>query len=458
MTLNDLHKVSFLSLIVLVFFALYFYLVGYKENIPVYIECMRAIFTLHYLGLMFMATRMNLSNELVYSILFLSFIGLSYTLFYWRLSATGSFYGSSFDSYFYMDCATKFNDMPIWEYWQKVLTSSNANLDDLGFTTIMYIIAKPFGKNYIAVINVLILCNSFIYIAGVKCFNKLSMIIFDGDDRRAMAATLLWAGFTRLITTSAGGAKEVFFTTFVIIAMYNIYKYKLNSSIAQLITTVLFITICLFFRFAICYALVLSFICIVISNEQNRKTVVKGGFVLILFTVPLLTFFLPLLIGTSLEHVLWVTGNRMGNTGGGSFTRLIFPPLTLLFGPLPNLDRLNGMGFSYSYSLFLKDFLSVFFLSNFVKIVREYNYRYYPIIVFVFCNMLMLIVAGVTLDVRYHITYLPFFFLICMAPVGSRISIAKLFVICVFICTVVFFYSSRSFSVENNKNGSFMLR
>lgn len=456
MSISDLNKVSLYSLLALIFFAIYFYLVGYKEEIPLYMEVMRVVITLHYCSLLYAALRIKMSKELLYLWIFLSFVLISLGLQYWRIAETKEIFGDSADSYTYMYYVTKYNHYSLPDFWHALLheKSHPFNVDDLGFTTIIYFLAKPFGRDYQTIAGVLILCNAVTYVIGIGCFHKLSEKLV-GDDKRALAATILWAGFSHLITTSAGGAKEVFFLTFIIIAMYSIYRYKEKPTLLRLISAILLISINYFFRYAICGALVFSLICIIIVNEQNKRTIVKSAFFAILFTFPILTFLLPLITGgITLEHILWVTGNRMDSMQGSFLTKLIVPPFALLFGPFPNLDRMNSSGFLYAYSLFLKDFLSIYFLSSFVQIIKAYKYEYYPILTFVFCNMLMLIVAGVSLDIRYHLTYIPFFFLICMVPheYGVNKTLKTYIFLC--LCIVIYAYAHRQFEEEHIQSKS----
>lgn len=445
MDIIELKRTMWITVFIFIVFALYFYVVGYKENIPVYMECMRVAFTVCYCYTICLAVRLQISKTLFFSYLFFSFLLLSIVLLNSRLYSGDKLFGNTKDAYFYMSSAIKWNGLGLNDYWTWLLKYTGANLDDLGFCSIMYFVVKPFGNDTVSIATFLILINSIIYIIGVYYFFKLCIILLK-DENKVYIATALWAGFTRLVTTSAGGAKEVIFTALIILAMYHIYEYKERHTTFSLAKALLFICTCLFFRFAICYALILSLLTIVFTNENNKRTIIKLAFFLLLFSGTILSVLLPILTGMSFEHIQWVTGNRMSRVRADSLTMALFPSLSLFLGPFPNMDRTNITGFMYGFSLLLKDFISPYFISAIYGIIRNFSYQFYPLLVFIICNLMMLLVSGVTLDIRYHITYMPFFFLLVMAPYKFIFKGYKYYVILSMIVIVIGIYSTRILS------------
>lgn len=445
MDITELKRTMWITVFIFIVFALYFYAVGYKENIPVYMECMRVVFTVCYCYTIYLAVRLQISKTLFFSYLFFSFLLLSIALLNCRLYSGDRLFGDTQDAYFYMNSAIRWNKLELYDYWTRLLRYSNIKLDDLGFLSIMYFAVKPFGNDTASIATFLILINSIAYIVGVYYFFKLCSILLQ-DEHKVYIATALWAGFTRLVTTSAGGAKEVVFTTLIILAMYHIYKYKERHTAFSLTKALLFISTCLFFRFAICYALVLSLLTIIFTNENNKRTIIKLAFFVLLFSGAILSILLPVLTGISFEQIHSVTESRMSRVRGNSLTMVLLPPLSLFLGPFPNMDRTNIAGFMYGFSLLLKDFVSPYFISAIYGIIRNFSYQFYPLLVFIVCNLMMLLVSGVTLDIRYHITYIPFFFLLVMAPYKFIFKGYKYYIILLMVVIVTGLYSMRVLS------------
>lgn len=445
MSIIKLKRTVWLTLCVFILFALFFYLAGYKETIPLYMEYMRGIFTIVYCYTLYIAINQRVSQPLFFCYLFVSFYLLSIILQYTVFYETNTLFGDARDSYSYIAYGIKYRNLGLTDYWEKILI--NYNFDDLGFFTILHFCALLLGRDPVSIANFLVLINSLIYIIGIHFLYRLTMILYD-DEQRARLATGLWAGFSTLVTSNAGGEKEVVFTAIIVIAMYSIYAYKKAPSGLKLLRALFFISLCLFFRFAICYALSLSLLVIVFTNENNKKAVLKLAFLGILFSSFILSFLLPLLTGISYEHILTVTDRRMAKTQVGTLAATFFSSISTILGPFPNMDRTNSKGFMYGFALLLKDFLSPYFISAFYSIIRNYSYRFYPILTFIVCNLMLVLVGGVALDIRYHVTYIPFFFLLVLVPHDFIFKGYKYCIILLVIVFVISVYSHRKFSKE----------
>lgn len=444
MEIGRLKQVLWLTVMIMVIFALYYYMVGYRERIPEYMEYVRWGLMVSYVVMIYWAIHRTLSRPVFWVISFLLFWGLSVIIQTCYLDATHLVF-AGVDSWSYMEFATRYHQLDVWSYWKQLLWSGKFNVDDLGYSTWVYMVAKIVGSNTLAIAYMLMLLNSIAYVVGLFFFDKLGRLVLQ-DAWRAEVATGLWGGFSFLIVTNAVGLKEVLFTTLIIMAMYTIYRYKQRPSWGRLITSLLSIGLTYFFRYAICFALLLSLIVIVITTEQNRKRVIWLMLIAIVFTMPLLSILLPLLMNKSLDDVMATADYRVGRTGASAIQSLLFPILALFFGPFPNLDRTNQYGFMYGFALLFKNLLSPFFLSAIYWVIRRTAYRYFPLVVFVCCNMLMLIVSGVSADMRYHITYIPFFFLLTLWPGGKRVQSIPYWVYVGIIIAIVFMYATRSVS------------
>lgn len=441
-----------------ILFALYFYLVGYKEEIPKYMEYMRGVITIGYCSVIYMSMDRKISQQLFFAYLFISFLLMSFSLQQVTLYATNTIYGEANDSYTYLNIGIKYKELGLADFWTRILKFSNANLDDLGFTTVLHFCAKLFGRDTVSIATFLLLVNSVMYIIGTYYFYRLCIMVLD-DEYRARIATGLWAGFSTLITTNAGGLKEVIFTAIIVVAMYHIYVYKKSPVLPHLLRALFFICLCLFFRFAICYALVLSLLTIIFTNENNKRTVIKVAFLGILLSGFILSLILPVLTGTTYEHVLNVADNRYAKIKSSSFlVSTLLPYISMSLGPFPNMDRIDGKGFMYGFALFLKDFVSPYFISSIYGIIHNYSYRFYPILFYIVCNLIMLPISGAALDIRYHITYIPFFFLLVMAPYNFIFKGYRYYAIMLTVVLIISFYSTRKLHISSWRSSSEIIR
>lgn len=442
MEIVRLKQVLKLASSIILLFAIFFYIIGYKEQIPFYMEVLRYLLMGVYIATIGWTLNKTFTRRTLFFVLFILFLLVSIIIQSCYLDSTHLIF-AGVDSWSYVNYAIRYNDLDLWNYWSKLLRSGGFNVDDLGYSTWVYIVAQPFGTNSLAVAYALMLANSVAYIVGVIYFRKLCCILLK-DERRVNAATGLWGGFSFLIVTNAVGLKEVLFTTVIIIAVYSIYKYKQRPSIIRFLGSLCCISLTYFFRYALCFALIVSLIVAAITTERNRKTILRLASVAVLITMPILSILLPFVMDTSLEAVIATADARMGSTDASASQRLLFPILTTFFGPFPNVDRTNAYGFMYGFALLLKNLLSPFFLSGVYVIVRRYVHDYFPLLVYIFCNILMLIVSGVTADMRYHITYMPFFFLLLFIPGCRNISRSLYWLYVVAIIAIIFVYTTRA--------------
>jgi hypothetical protein len=448
MSIVTLRHIMRLIICAFILFALYFYLVGYKEEVPNYMEYMRGIITIGYCTVIYMSMNRNISRQVFFTYLFVSFYLLSVILQYSMIHAAHRLFGFSSDAYTYIAYGMNYRDLGILDFW-KVILSTN-RIDDLGFNTIVFWCAKICGRDALSIANLLIFLNSIIYIIGVYYFYQLCVTLLD-DKHRARIATGLWAGFSTLIITNASGVKEVIFTAIIVIAMYCIYKYKESPTRSNLLRALLFIGLCILFRFVICYALVLSLLTIIFTNENNKKAILIFFFSGILFSSAILSLLLPTLTGYTYEQIVKGTDIIQGRIHAISnvFTASLYPTVSTFLGPFPNINRTNMGGFMYGFALLLKNFFSPYFLSAIYSIIRNCSYRFYPILVYITGNLMLVLITRSALDIRFHITYIPFFFLLIFIPQKFIFKGYKYYIILLLIIVIISVYAARGRTTFN---------
>lgn len=79
-----------------------------------------------------------------------------------------------------------------------------------------------------------------------------------------------------------------------------------------------------------------------------------------------------------------------------------------------------------------------------ITIIRTYDYRKYPLLVYFLTSAMMLILSFVAFDMRYQITLFPLMMpLIAYAIQNVRLKKGMFFMYCLFVIGLVFFYNAR---------------
>lgn len=418
---------------------LFYSFVGYKEKIPTYMFGMRSLLAIFSFSAVIVAVKSRVDFFLLQKFYTICIVLLIFLLRFLFVSSGEDFLGPSYDSYAYLSFGSSFSTLSYPSFLDK-LVSIGYNRDDYGFFSIVYWVAQFVNDRYsiatiLVVFNVLLLYNSAIYLyklgVMVGLINKVAQIV-----------SVVWLTFPFLIITIACGLKEVVFCSIIIFAMYHIYVYKVESRIISFLYALLFIVCTYFFRTAIALMLVLSFFVCVVINENNKKVIIF----FCAFSVMLMNILLPYvigLVGVDSESVFAIAEARMSAKESSGSISMFLPYVASFFGPFPNMNRTDSYGFMHSYGLFLKCSLSFFFLYGVWYKLKKIDIRWIPIIVFIFCNIVMLIIAGTTLDMRYHITYIPFFFLLAFDTMQVY-KYKYYFFYMIFVLLLVFIYNTRA--------------
>ena len=151
--------------------------------------------------------------------------------------------------------------------------------------------------------------------------------------------------------------------------------------------------------------------------------------------------FFQSIFGISLEDVLTVSENRIGEDNkAGWYIQF----LSAFCGPFPNYSRAVQYGIISSFALQLKCLLNFFALYAIYTILRRGDYRYYWIVLFFIMGMVMVSVAAVSLDMRYHVTFFPALILLTGYGLEKIESNKLLFALySIFLVAIIFVYNSR---------------
>jgi hypothetical protein len=386
------------------FFLFFFIATGHYENNPVYMMVLQIIFAFAFFVVLYFSYTLRLNIWVVLFLVFLYSTILSFILRFSWSEFNGNPFGIGGDNLKYHALAIRtMRKDP--SYFIKHLTNQYANIDDYGFPFILYIIYSIAGSEN-AGLFLALLVNAFVIALSTYYLYKILVFLNNRDNKSCFWAAC-WGFFPYLTASSAEQVKQNFFCLFVIASFYYMIKYKKYRRAPSLILCIVSIVCCYFFRMAIPVMIVISFIIFLFSNYENRKKVLFVLFAFLIAGLIFLNIIFLYIFPFSLAHILWVTGNRISHTGMNSSIMWLVLILSAFIGPFPNFNSNGMVEILYNSGILFKMLASFPLLVGTWHIIRSYNYRYYAIIAYIGMGIIMVFLSGVSLDLRYQITFYP---------------------------------------------------
>jgi len=365
-------------------------------------------FTFLYYSSKFKSISQIIISILIYNLFFASVLRIIFYHYY------GLPFGEAVDSYSYDFLGEKFHNQSLSYYWHH--NNEAFNIDDFGYSSFIILVYKLFTPDFGR--EILILINSILTATSAYVlYRTLSLLNF--SHKEACIGCGLWGYFPFLFVTSAVGLKENIFCSIIICAIYYIHSYKRKKTLKKFLLTLLLIAATFFFRFAIALMLVIYFTITYLSNKSNASRmlwlILSGA---ILMTV-IGSVILVAITGISIEQVLATAAwrnDQMGNEVSGQSIQI----LSALIGPFPNFTRSVQYGIYHSCGLLFKDLMSFFCLHGIISTITQKNYTFYGPSCYYLMGLLMLVVGGVALDMRYAITFYPAFIILLLYGLQKR--------------------------------------
>lgn len=433
---------KFLLIMIPVYFlmALYYYVSGYKGNVPEY-SLYGMFFAGVFYSVMIVLSFNGMSRRNLILINTILFLLVVYAIRYMYAEFDAGVYGPSDDPYKYMNAIKLNGHLSYGVFLKKVLDTGLVGVDDMGYYSIMYFVYRIYPDESFLV-NGLILLNTVLLVVSCNYVYRLQYM-FAPSHFLSSLTTVLWGASPFLVLTCSNGLKEIFFTTIVIISVYYIYKYRQTKDLRALAGFFIPCFLCIFFRTAVFYLLLLTFIVSITINEKNKYAYRWALIFVILFISILVPIIIEMIFGFSFDDFMAVTNYRNETAAKGeSEMAKLLPYIAAFTGPFPILDRAGGYAQMYSMAPFIKDIFAFFFIVAFVKLFKEASVKYMPMLVYILFTLVMLVTSGVTLDLRYHITYIPFFFVISVTYARKSSLWLSFYIFILFV--FIYLYGTRS--------------
>lgn len=348
------------------------------------------------------AYKNDISKVFLYTLLF-QFICSLILKSEFILFAESSHGPSADDGILYLEYAKKGANLRPQKFIDYVSDTQWNNIDDYGFLFYLRAICKIFPD--ILVPYVLLFLNAFYISLGAVVLFRTMLLIDGTNPGSASLATSVFSSFLFFVNSSAVGLKEDLFVPIICFAIYHMVSYYKRKRIINIIYLSFWIALTAFFRLSITLILVVTFIIGFISSKKNKKTIVFLFISSMLISPFLIDFILKNFLGVSLEFVLKVADTRYGQTVSDTTFKKIGDMIATFIGPFPNFSSTIDSIF-YSYSSLLKMFLNLPVLWVIFIVFKKFWYQYYFIAFYYVVGLIMILVSGTGLDLRYHI---PFF-------------------------------------------------
>ncbi len=286
----------------------------------------------------------------------------------------------------------------------------NVQIDDMGFTYIVYLIYRLSGDPEIG-IQLLVLFNVVVISISSYFLYKLSNFFF--EKHLSCFIAFFWGTELYAVYTASVGLKENFMVMFIIIAIYYIIRVNKHLLSKDIFYAVLFSLPILLFRTAMFFMLMCVLLYILALRIPLVKRYLYFFTIIIIYIASVYAYTvieeLAIMQGSNYETIQHAANYRVQQ--GGSFTYLL-NYLASLIGPFPNLVtgdffRKNYITL-YSFSSFCKVFYSFFFIYGIFRAFRNKSFEMIGITIFWILNTFMLLIMLFAQHDRYQWPHMPF--------------------------------------------------
>jgi hypothetical protein len=395
-------KVHLIAIILYTAFLYCYTVIGYREDIPAYIVILQIVFAFFFFAFLYCTYTLRLNIQVILLLVFLSSLVFAFILRLCYLKFTGTPFGEGYDTYVYHALALRTMGKD-FAYFIKYLSTRDTNIDDYGYPFILYTLysiagSEEAGLNFTILINALVITLSTFYLY------KLLLLV-----NIRVANSCFWSAccgfFAYFHVRAAVQVKENFFLLFIIFSFYYMYEFKKRRKTSSLILCFLCTACCYFFRMAIPVMIIISFLILLMSNSKNRKKILLVLLAIMIIGSMSLNIIFSYIFPFSLAHIIEVAVVRALAKSNNLFFAFSVGIAAALVGPFPNFNRAGILAILYNSGILFKMLISFPLLAGIWYIVKSYNHRYYAMVAYIGMGLIMVVLSGVSLDMRYQLTF-----------------------------------------------------
>ena len=396
----------YISIFLLMF--IYYGLTGYREQIPGYMIFLQLFYFIAYTVSIYLFTRYHLNRRSILSYIFIYSLIAGFTVRAISWSYLNEPFLGGVDSQTY-DWLANFGVSRGFSYskYLTYLRHNELNVDDWGMPSIVYWTYRVFGNGRFGQ-DMLIVVNAIAITAAAYLIDNL-LKSFGTEQQTRFFCLAVYGCFPFLSLTAAVGLKENFFCLLIIGTFCQLQRYSKTRRICHLTLAGVFIVGCFFFRVATFAMLIISMLVSLISKESNKKLVLTLIIIGCFIGVMGLSVVLQHLYGLDIDVILGLNDARTaeGATTIGSAGMWIIQGVSLIFGPYANFAKMSEYAIVHSSGVLLKGVIGFSMIVGILYSIKHLQWQYYAIIAYMLMHSIMLVLAGVSLDMRYQITAYP---------------------------------------------------
>ena len=220
------------------------------------------------------------------------------------------------------------------------------------------------------------------------------------------------------------------------------FQWRQNKDIVSFVLCVCFIIATFFFRVAICFMLLICLGVYAISSNSNKKSILWFLAICGICSPIFANYILESFTGISIEKLIAIAQTR-NRIMGSELMGPIVQVLAALIGPFPNFFRLGKYAMLFSSGILLKSILNIFFFVGVLKIVYNLNYNFYPLVLYSLFGIVSVVLAGVSLDMRFVITFLPSTILVSLYSIHWIKRLGFIYCYLIFLVIIIAAYNVR---------------
>lgn len=308
------------AFVIFLLFYLLFMCIGYKEEIDTYAIVMQIVIALSSFGYASFMLKNKGKNILLLTFLFQLVLSVCLRLVfisYDKVSIFGN--DPNNDAINYFRYALLENYKTIGEYKYFLENNYWGNIDDFGYTFYLFFIHKVMSQDI--ALWLVIIFNAFLIAFSAKFLYKTCELYNKNrsDDTNSRIIATLFSTFTFFVDISATGRKEDLFMFFIAGAFYYMVKYQRTRKMTDLFWFGLFGGFTIFFRTAVTFIIVVSFILGTYVKERNKKLytfILLGAAFLGLIMINIVA---EKVLGKSMDDIYNIAESRYNSAGNNSY-------------------------------------------------------------------------------------------------------------------------------------------
>ena len=189
------------------------------------------------------------------------------------LGELGNFFGGGFDIKYYERVTAVNIDTSLLDF--KQVLENEISVDDWGFFSLMYLVYTFSGSLEVGRISMILANVLAVFVSARYLYGMLKTLGFTSQIVNFIVALFFLSPFCFVITSA--GLKENFFVLLIVLSLYFAVRFALDRKRRYLFLSVLYTSLCFFFRPPVAGMLLVTIAAITLIKERNKYVMLRWG-------------------------------------------------------------------------------------------------------------------------------------------------------------------------------------